>query len=846
MSGLDLRILLVDPPTWLPEQYKDEDEGFSFDIDVDTSIAITKQNSEADTVGVIRQDTVRNFTLPNTEKNFALIGPVSNPNNFNFVHEAPIKVKIFVNLYELPENNIVVRGTGDKPYEVEAFGESSEWVKALAELPISELDYGTTPPYNWELVLTIHQQRHYYQDGELPIFVPIANYGRRLVKNRIAVEDLRIWFSPLFILKEAFCRIGYQFVCPILETEFGRRIWTYILAENYGQKNISTNQGFNAVLTADIPMSPLTPAFFPGVVFFDNDSISPGFDNGGFYNTITGQYTGVNFTGDFKTIVEVDGVHTPGIESVVLVVITLFEVAAYPLNRQNIKLEAFGPLDTGSHVLEVSIENLTIASTQGVEITVLHSNFPGVIKKDTSRFWNVPKSDIIREGDLVDLQLIIDPSIKALEYLKGIAHLLDLKYETNSTTRAVHFYPEDGALLYNEGAQEAFFRENKDALNWTDKVKCRSLDADVKLNKNKQNTLLEFINDSADTKADSTGFEFPLHSKNIDFGSNFTAGTTKSTNPFFAPTINAFDWDIAWQFPDSSEPDAAPWIPFLWDGDVSSGVLPPPSTKITPRVLLSWTQMRMQVPPYEENSSLRQGDIRIYEPDFPNPVHQLAFYAPAAQIFPKDFWGIPPIGPFDPIPLDNESIVYGTDEYNPSLPGIYELFYKPALKRLYTVIPLGFLIKISFLDFINFSLRDKIFVKYFSEKLGEISFYSRALSVTDFVLNKDIPTPVLLQPSANRLDVDCCNCAVIVDFLGQGFETSDFNAVLVGECGEVLSFQWELILFDGTVANIFGSSQNQVVSIFAQGAPETWHYTVKVNVGTTCGGYLAEYTIKNF
>lgn len=846
MSTSQVRIVLVDVEPWLSQVYMDADGYFSFDIDVDTSIAITKQVDEANAVGVLKQDTVRNFSLPITEKNAALLGDFGNPNAFNFVHEKAIKVKISVDLYELPENKIAIKRIGDQPYEVEAFGEANEWVSGLASMAIADLEFGTSPAFDWPWINDLHATKYALVDGELPVFVPYVNYGKRKERYAVSVEDLRIWHSPLFILKQAFCKLGYTFNCPILETDLGRRLWVYILAEDYANRSIATNKGFKATIAAfsqTVVTDPYAYAGIGGEVVFDNDSAAPAYDNGGFYSTVNGQYQGSNTLADFHAIIEITGTATP---------IPGYNPAyAIFLEKHNYTLGQYHLLDfynsptsvqTGTYTHQLNAINVFVSSDEVVIVRVIENGaFPSTINQYNSMFWNVPKATVIGRGDLIDLKIIIDPNYKVLELLKGVAHALDLKHETVS--KVVSFYPEDGGILYAQGQQESFFRSNSEALDWTEKVQVGSLKSEISISKNKRNALLEFKSDGSDFKAKNTGFKFPLHSKNIDFGDSFKAGTEKYTNPFFAPTFNDFDFDVQWVWapPFASLPSSAPYMPILWKANKSdNGVLPEAITKIEPRIVLAKRWQRMNIPEYKENSYPTTGDIRVQDNAYPTGYGGRAFYAPVSQIWPKGFTGQTTSGT---LPLDDEAIVYGTDEYNPNLNGFYEIFYYQTLKRLYSTIPLEFLIKLSFLDFLNFSQRDKIYIKYFSKTMGNISFYARVSAVTDFVLNKNISTPVLLQPNSSRLDMSCCSCVVFVEGPFFSPPTVDFNALFAGNCGEIYSFDWNLTNIRPDLANlgIVGDDNFQTVKIGGNTSPALWHFLIEVTVETECGTVTASY-----
>ena len=731
-----------------------------------------------------------------------------------------------------------VRRTGDKPFEVEAFGEANRWIKGISEIYINTLDFGTLPSFDWNWFDDVHENRWSYQDGTLPIFPPVANYGKRVAPGCISIEDLRIWFSPLFILREGFCKAGWKFVCPMLESDTGRRLWIYILAEDFQNRSAGTSRAFNATLTTPVAIPGFTFGTVPAFVF-DNDSVTPGFDNGGFYDNTTGQFGGTALKSDFTVQITVTGTSTP-IAGASGVFIEIRKRNSITNSLTTIVSGGNNQLTTGTHTLTVTASDVVVTASDIIEVAVVEIGFPGTV--DSGTFYNVPKEAQIAEGDSIELSQIISSNYTVLDLLKGMVHLFNWKVETDSILREVRFFPEDGGEWYTEGDLEAFFRSNEQAKDWTDKVVCNTMEVDIKANKTKRNFLLEFKKDNGDFLVKEAPFDYPLHSKNIDFGSDFKEGTKKSPNPFFAATINDFDFAVRyiWGGGSTGFPDTVPYIPHLWKSERSDdGTEPEQITKVVPRIVLAHEFGRMLVPPYGANGSQTSGDFTICRDIYPDGVGGKAYYSATGQIFPPGFRNSIPSGG---VPVDyKDAVVYGSDEYNANLPGNYEIFYKDAIDRIYFAVPIEFLIRLTLEDFLNFSPRDRIFIRYFSDRFGEINFYSRVSKISDFVLNKMISTPVELQPNDQSFTLDCCNCSVFIE--GRGFASGlglQFFANLVGNCGEVISFEWTLSNLGSNVG--FTSGQDEQ-AVFVGSASGTFIFTLDVVVVTTCGNYATSVNV---
>jgi hypothetical protein len=834
MPNRKIKIRLSSPENWFPEHLKSADGSFCFDINKDTVVAITKQIDSVSDPGKLKQNTVRNFSLPTTKKNVAFFGEIGNPNVVNFNHYQPIFVNIIIDSYVLPEQKFNIKSITEKNTEVEALGDQADWVDKLAVQKLINIPMGITPAYDWDFILDLHQNHYSYQDGELPIFVPFVNYGKRKQKDRVSVEDLRIWHSLLYILKYSFCKAGWTFNCPMLETEQGRRLWIYILSEDYASKIAQINTGFNAILTLDfqIPLAVIGGATIP--VVFQNDSVSPGYDNGNFYNNVTGEYQGQGTTADYFVKLRIEGVGT-SVDNTGAVLFSLTKEISGGLFTQFQDLDSkfITDLPTGIHDISLEALNVQLNINEKLYVTIYHAKFPGAVKQFESKFYSIPSAATISEGDFVDAAEIIDPSYYALDCFKGAAHLFNWKVETDSDLKIVSCYPEDKAAWYDEGSQEGFFKSNSEAVDWSKKVVCKSLQENINVTQ-KRNILLEFKEDSDDFKANNTGFEYPLFSKNIDFGELYKSGTDKFPNPFFSPTMSDFDLDVRWIWSGSTFPDSVPYMPQIWSANKDGAALPEQAVKIAPRILMTHQYMRVRVPNSDINGLPTSMDIKASDANFPDGYRNLAFYAPASQIFPKDFVSFTPFG----IRLDDKAIVYGSDQINETVPDNHELFYKKNLIRYYKNIPIEFLIKLTFLDFVNFSHRQKIHIVYDSLKYGKLNFFSRVVAINDFVLNKNIPTPVLLMPDEANFSTDCCDCVAIARFIGFNSPTLDFIIDLAGNCGAVLSYQWQLVNNNpSTNIGIVGLSTLQTVKVSGNGSINTFSFTLNATIVTDCGTY---------
>lgn len=841
-----LRIVLLNPPILIPSHYKDADGLVSFDLDRETVIAITKQIADTDVANDLLQDTVRAFALPNTEKNTALLGVFGNPNLFNTDLERGLRVKISYDMYVLMEDRLMVKSTGDKAFEVEVYGAAHTWISGLQAFALNSLNIGLTPPYNEALLNHIHAYKNKYIDGELPIFIPIANYGKRAAKNYISITDLRIWHSLYYLLKASFCAIGWQFVCPMLDSDYGRRLWVYILAADFSKltSEASAARGFNVQLVNNQIVEPwVLFSMGAGTVIFDNDTTTPAFNNGGYYNITTGEYQGSNIRADYFAELEITGTVVPGNTSpgvLVLIVrknlITNVEDYAF--------IDRYDTPTNRTYNIKVELLDFYLSSNESLSVWCYDVGFTCVLVKDKCFFWNNPIDVEIGRGDLIDVAAIIDPKIKALDLLKGAAHLFRWNYETDAINRTVSFYPEEGGELFEQGEIEAYYKDNGKALDWTDKIHQNSLNVPLNLNSKKRNFVLEFKKDDQDDSVKGLDLEDGLYSKSLDFGSYFKEGVQKSTNPFFAPTINRFDSDIASLIGVPPYDLSAPYIIHILKGGLNEkGELPKPISRVTPRIILSHEYRKVTSPAMEGNSAQRDGRFNIYNEDFPDGYTNGALYAASAQLFPFGFTQTELISGTI-YPLSDRSVAFSTHQFGSNTSGLYEALHLEAIKRTYSTTSLEFLAKISFIDFLNFSHRSKVLINYRSKTLGMMSFYARVSSLTDFVINKDILTPITLAPNLNRINISCEACNVVIaPLIFIGTKTITTTADSIGDCSPILSYKWELTLVPFSPIVAIGTSDElRTISLKSTSISSLWQFTLQVTITTANGTFTDSIT----
>ena len=145
-------------------------------------------------------------------------------------------------------------------------------------------------------------------------------------------------------------------------------------------------------------------------------------------------------------------------------------------------------------------------------------------------------SEIVEYGQKYGIEEVINPELKQLDFIKGIAHAFNLKISTNEELRSVKIEPFDD-----------FYKPFGSAIDWTYKLD-RSKESQDKFLKTdiKRNLVFKYKSDSADavvqwratTYFDGIEDEYPYYET---LSSAFEMGDSTFENPFFAGTFCAKD-----------------------------------------------------------------------------------------------------------------------------------------------------------------------------------------------------------------------------------------------------------------------------------------------------------------
>lgn len=806
---------MMNPPSYMPDYMADSDGFYSLDLSVKERIALTRVIDDYADVGTIKQDTFKELTLKFSKKNKLLLGSVGNPSGLNVDHNKIFDIQLLKADFSYPVQGLQITGISDVDeggYLVTLFGQLNDWYRPMSQLRLNELDLGIiTIGYNWYLLNNIPK----YEDGNAPVFTSLVNYGKWFIEKNIApfsarsqvvFNDLRLWYSPLAVLRAAFCQVGYEFIAPNLEEEEFRQQWCYLLDPAFETANQSDlpNRPFQVerLISGQMDLSVLfenkpNGKNFEGVLFwtssdvvnnpgnhllFNNDFLAPYPPDIRYFGCF---YTG-GVVGNFKytgtsSLRLASGAWTTVAPDFVTITFTikkslrfgmenqadLFSYATTLASKTVILTGVFlggTPVDTDfeietgfikvyqHEVVFVQME-LKASLVNGMGGQINETAFYNLSVVLNPVFSMVEQQQIIEDGDNIDLGLMLRKDLSPVDLLKGVTHLQGLKIETDSINKRVFAFPEFKYNWYRSGLQEPFFNENTDdPFDATPKVQANSMEEELSPSKLARNVYLKFkdstdgfISQLAETDQSLTTQE--LHSKKIDLGATFSNGEEIFENPFFEPTATGIDNQTSGLSVGIGPVNtlSSNLIPFLWDGVPSEDdTYPSKGFDFTPRILIAYEGF----PLLEPSISGRDVDTTpsfIYQDSVSN-----IFYDLFGQIFPE---GVK-FTIVSPQLTPDMANVYGNG-VNPNIKDQFTFFYSRMINQAYFGVVLNFLVKLDLLDFTNLSFRRKWKVRYLSEPWGEIFFYARLSRVDDYVIGENITTPVQLISDSNNTNLGC-------------------------------------------------------------------------------------------
>ncbi len=541
-------------------------DGEYLDLPENFALETYKRREDTTRIGTSGNLLAVEASIPATSKNKSLAGDILNPGTVSPTYR-PKPCVVKENGETLEFSQIQFSGAEDQADTISftLFQGEKHWIDQAAATQLPDIDELGSYTFTKSFLDSNHQNDAQYADGDLGVWFPLVNYGRFLrgrdinwnednnpdqapvefSESQVTVEDFRPLFHVLSVLQKGFCHIGWNFVCPILETPTGRRIGAYLLDEKLG-----TDPDFLATAKFEATLSEyndITSGFFDTEVLDGANN----FENGRFSRAGVHDLT-IVLRGTQSVFEDREGVE-PG---------TKLFVYKYEADGTVSEVLLEVPINGRSFNDLFSLEGIELVQGQYIKAYI---EVRGVrVQIDEARFYNKPKKVIITRGTEVNIPDIIG-NYNFLDFIKGVAHLINGRTVTDKINNTVYLYAPTDVEFYGDNTEG--FRDSTYE-DWTDKITPDSRSV-VWENSTVQRFQKFAFQNSNDPAIDALNLEDGTDylERLVDLGTEFQGGTNEDRNPFFEPTVNE---QMTVFFPDyitDGNANMRPYVPQMLDND---------------------------------------------------------------------------------------------------------------------------------------------------------------------------------------------------------------------------------------------------------------------------------------
>lgn len=206
-----------------------------FEIEVDAESSPVLKSGNPEVYRAEYEDEISyDINFPSTDYNFRLFGSILGTSSFN---SKRIKLKIVASMQGviMDVDTMIVARNGnytDGRIDVLVYKEAS-WVKGARNKKLKTIDLGQYV-HTQGTIRAVNNEGAKYVDGGSFIRFPLDTL-RYEFRNFVVASEQRPYVFATYLLKKGFAEIGWRLESPFLESEYGRRILTYIIADDYNE-----------------------------------------------------------------------------------------------------------------------------------------------------------------------------------------------------------------------------------------------------------------------------------------------------------------------------------------------------------------------------------------------------------------------------------------------------------------------------------------------------------------------------------------------------------------------------------------------------------------------------------
>lgn len=705
-----------------------------FDTDDSFSIALTKEIQTLTDINKITVETALDTSLPATKKNLGILGismDIESMDNTYPEHE----VELDLGLNILNQNKLRVLGY-DKPtnrIEIELIDDTENWIVKLKEIFLGDLNFGTFE-YTQPNIIANWETEGFFNDGDPGYFLGHVFYGRYSNPGVLSEGDLRPLIHAKKVLDLTSVAIGKKLSCPLLETDYGRRIVTYIIKQDFLKDEAAlTNRKFKAEIrsTSVTNLTKNKRRKIPFPIEIE--------DTGNNYDASTGIFTGAgvyDFTAQIALYLVFD---SPGLFGGR----DFFDIELVNEHTDgSIEVLDSRTFDNGNdfHIyndkLTLTCSNVLVLPGEKVYVSYNHSG--GNIRKayinKEGKFFNEPISTLIQPGDVIDIGSNLRHDL-VLDYLKGLCHLFKFMIYDDKFSNTIYFLTPFDIDFFGDSIGGYFNSTQKDWKNYQVVNTEKFIPAAV-VDKNR----LYSFKRSTDAKVVSLKLpdQEPLYSRFIDNGFDHQSEMETFENPYFEPTF--MNGDPSYAGTGLEVLNAGQTIPVPYMVDNLDGQF---SFNIAPRILIAYGYTPLYFRRVYDDGSYSANELEYHIWNKSNVAIKIPYVAQVA-VNPTSITGAAYPNPTFNVP--DAKIAYG--HYSDDL---YQMIYKKYDRDLRDLPTMTMKVVISDDQYISEDFRNRALINSSNLHTGDV--LGRVVRLASFDPEKRLAEITFIAD--NQISDDC-------------------------------------------------------------------------------------------
>lgn len=718
------------------------------DVSEDFSLRLSKDVEKLSDVNKIVTEGVLGFSVPFTPRNNAILLEYHTPLKLDNKREA-FRVSVTQARHTLLFNRLIVKQKDERrqTWELELRRSNDHWIELSAQKPLNEIDYGLASIEYYSIEQSWDKPEYsgvYDPSDNDSTYWPIIDFGgwqdlteppqgtQRRVKT-VDPADVRPLISLPYILKRGFCEIGWTISGVIFEAPWFRRLWVYILKENYYDADTEggriRGRNFVRTLFGSGPSHRVLRfrELIKGAFSLRLPNPYPAFVNA----WTCGIFNAAEIALRYKFIVRGE-FHNDRAQAFTAIW-QVFEIKPNDNNDftgqilsdpSDAVVIEFAPFEKKYISLEIEA---TLAKRQKAAISVGVKPATGFYAEPGLYFEVVPVSRCVMPGSgTIKVADMVRGDYSLLDILKATLHLINGRLETDFSTKTLTIHPRRAADFWGF-VVPSFTLEEEPSIDISHLILEESIQITNLRPEQKKFTRISFA-DASDAYIKSLNLSEPAHSRKIQNGENLPNEIEEIRNPMFEPTLEGRPNEIA---TGAAGRQPAPLLPRMWDN--TNGQV---SYNIGPRILFAYGRIRQRNPIQKTNAPAYCG---FY---WANPVN-IAANQPAIEFFGY-------ATQLRELTLDPEPTIDGNVVFSSFGRDLFVLCYLGLLQEKRG----GYLIDaLAFIQMRDYSSCN--FRRLFSFQYKGRPIRAEMQAIRDFAPCLEIPTPVTFF--VNAQESSCCD-----------------------------------------------------------------------------------------